>query len=51
MKFALLAEITNNYSDWKAWLAPCLADQPDMDSLALAPGVRFQSIDANFPML
>ena len=35
-----------NYSDWKAWLAPCLADQPDMDSLALAPDIRFQSIDA-----
>ena len=35
-----------NYSDWKAWLAPCLADQPDMDALALAPDVRFQSIDA-----
>ena len=35
-----------NYSDWKAWLAPCLADQPDMDALALAPDIRFQSIDA-----
>ena len=35
-----------NYSDWKAWLAPCFADQPDMDALALAPDVRFQSIDA-----
>ena len=35
-----------NYGDWKAWLAPCLADQPDMDALALAPDVRFQSIDA-----
>ena len=27
-------------------MAPCLADQPDMDALALAPDVRFQSIDA-----
>ena len=35
-----------NYGDWKAWLAPCLADQPDMDALALAPDIRFQSIDA-----
>ena len=35
-----------NYSDWKAWLAPCLADQPDMAALALAPDIRFQSIDA-----
>ena len=35
-----------NFSDWKAWLAPCLADQPDMDVLALAQDVRFQSIDA-----
>ena len=23
-----------NYEDWKAWLAPCLADQPDLDALA-----------------
>ena len=21
-----------NYEDWKAWLAPCLADQPDLDA-------------------
>ena len=35
-----------NYGDWKAWLAPCLADQPDMETLALAPDIRFQSIDA-----
>ena len=35
-----------NYEDWKAWLAPCLADQPDLDALAKAPEVRFQSIDA-----
>ena len=35
-----------NYGDWKAWLAPCLADQPDMGALALAPDIRFQSIDA-----
>ena len=35
-----------NYEDWKAWLAPCLADQPDLDTLAKAPEVRFQSIDA-----
>ena len=35
-----------NYEDWKAWLAPCLADQPDLESLAKAPDVRFQSIDA-----
>ena len=32
--------------DWKAWLSPCLADQPDMDMLAKAPEMRFQSIDA-----
>ena len=32
--------------DWKAWLAPCLADQPDLNELAKAPEVRFQSIDA-----
>ena len=35
-----------NYEDWKAWLAPCLADQPDLETLAKAPDVRFQSIDA-----
>ena len=35
-----------HYEDWKAWLAPCLADQPDLDALAKAPEVRFQSIDA-----
>ena len=35
-----------NYEDWKAWLAPCLADQPDLEVLAKAPDVRFQSIDA-----
>ena len=35
-----------NYEDWKAWLAPCLADQPDLEALAKAPDVRFQSIDA-----
>ena len=35
-----------NYEDWKAWLAPCLADQPDLDALAKAPEVRFQSTDA-----
>ena len=35
-----------HYDDWKAWLAPCLADQPDLDELAKAPEVRFQSIDA-----
>ena len=35
-----------NYEDWKAWLSPCLADQPDMDMLAKAPEMRFQSIDA-----
>ena len=35
-----------NYEGWKAWLAPCLADQPDLDDLAKAPEVRFQSIDA-----
>ena len=35
-----------NYDDWKAWLSPCLADQPDMDMLAKAPEMRFQSIDA-----
>ena len=35
-----------NFSDWKDWLAPCLADQPDMCLLAKAPEVRFQSIDA-----
>ena len=35
-----------NYEDWKTWLAPCLADQPDLDALAKAPEVRFQSIDA-----
>ena len=35
-----------NFSDWKDWLAPCLADQPDMGLLAKAPEVRFQSIDA-----
>ena len=35
-----------HYEDWKAWLAPCLADQPDLDELAKAPEVRFQSIDA-----
>ena len=32
--------------DRKAWLAPCLADQPDLEALAKAPDVRFQSIDA-----
>ena len=35
-----------HYEDWKAWLAPCLADQPDLETLAKAPEVRFQSIDA-----
>ena len=35
-----------HYEDWKAWLAPCLAEQPDLDALAKAPEVRFQSIDA-----
>ena len=35
-----------HYEDWKAWLAPCLADQPDLDALAKAPEVRFQSIAA-----
>ena len=35
-----------NYENWKAWLAPCLADQPDLAALAKAPEVRFQSIDA-----
>ena len=35
-----------NYEDWKAWLAPCLADQPNLEALAKAPEVRFQSIDA-----
>ena len=35
-----------NYENRKAWLAPCLADQPDLDALAKAPEVRFQSIDA-----
>ena len=35
-----------NYEDWKAWLAPCFADQPDLETLAKAPDVRFQSIDA-----
>ena len=34
------------FSDWKDWLAPCPADQPDMGLLAKAPEVRFQSIDA-----
>ena len=35
-----------HYEDWKAWLAPCLTDQPDLETLAKAPEVRFQSIDA-----
>ena len=35
-----------HHEDWKAWLAPCLADRPDLDALAKAPEVRFQSIDA-----
>ena len=35
-----------HYDDWKAWLAPCLTDQPDLETLAKAPEVRFQSIDA-----
>ena len=35
-----------NYDDWKAWLSPCLEDQPGMDMLAKAPDMRFQSIDA-----
>ena len=26
-----------NYEDWKTWLSPCLADQPDMDMLAKLP--------------
>ena len=35
-----------NYDDWKAWLSPCLADQPDMEMLAKAPEMSFQSIHA-----
>ena len=35
-----------DFNDWKAWLAPCLEDQPDMHMLAKAPERRFQSIDA-----
>ena len=35
-----------HYDDWKAWLAPCLTGQPDLETLAKAPEVRFQSIDA-----
>ena len=45
MKYVLQVG-TANYDDWNAWLAPCLADQPDMDMLAKAPEMRFQSIDA-----
>ena len=35
-----------NYDDWKAWLSPCFADQPDMEMLAKAPEMSFQSIHA-----
>ena len=41
-----LASGDRNYEDWKTWLSPCLADQPDMDMLVKAPEMRFQSIDA-----
>ena len=41
-----MASGDRDFDDWKAWLAPCLEDQPDMEMLAKAPGKRFQSIDA-----
>ena len=41
-----IASGDRHHEDWKAWLAPCLASQPDLDELAKTPEVRFQSIDA-----
>ena len=41
-----VASRDRDFDEWKAWLAPCLVDQPDMDMLAKAPERRFQSIDA-----
>ena len=35
-----------DFDEWKAWLAPCLVDQPDLDMLAKAPERRFQSTGA-----
>ena len=41
-----IASGDRNHDDWKAWLAPCLVDQPDLQELAKTPETRFQSIDA-----
>ena len=41
-----IASGDRHHDDWKAWLAPCLVDQPDLTELAKTPEVRFQSIDA-----
>ena len=43
-----IASGDRHHDDWKAWLAPCLVDQPDLSELAKTPEVRFQSIDAKF---
>ena len=43
-----IASGDRNHDDWKAWLAPCLVDQPDLQELAKTPEMRFQSIDAKF---
>ena len=51
MKFALLVEIDIMKIGKHGLLAPCLVDQPDLDELAKAPEVRFQSIDAKLSNL
>ena len=43
-----IASGDRNHDDWKAWLAPCLVDQPNLQELAKTPEMRFQSIDAKF---
>ena len=43
-----IASGDRHHDDWKAWLAPCLVDQPDLNELAKTPEVRFQSTDAKF---
>lgn len=41
-----IASGDRDYDEWKAWLAPCLVDQPDMVELARTPEKKFQPIDA-----
>ena len=41
-----MASGDGDFDGWKAWLAPCLEDQTNMEMLAKAPEKRFQSIDA-----